>query len=451
MLSKLKELIAKIFNDRLFRGFEIIFHFLMLLILTGALIPLIKSANGVEFNDATGDALTQMLLIIGYASIFPYLIFYWKEIIQAIKKSFWVWLLVTLALISVLWSDAAAITLRRGIALLLTSLYALCLVVRYSLIDFVKLLGSVLLGVLLLSLLCVVLLPQYGIMTDPNLAGDWRGVLVHKNILGQICVFSMIAFGYLFVEFKKQRVIWGLGLILTAVLLIGSRSATAWIVACLIVVVTISINVIFRKNWMTWVWFSALFLVTGVLAAFIVFRPELLLGALGKDTTFTGRVQLWQSAIQLGMQKPVLGYGFKAFWLGLNGPSKTVIEQIHWTPPHGHNGYLDLFLELGLIGLIFGVTALTTGLIYSIRALTSSKRWNNELLFLLLIICSLVVMNISENYLLRQNTLPCVLFVQVIYLSRDRFVALSQNEVAGTSGKAKCATDPKNASGDRKI
>jgi exopolysaccharide production protein ExoQ len=69
---------------------------------------------------------------------------------------------------------------------------------------------------------------------------------------------------------------------------------------------------------------------------------------LGKDPTLTGRTDLWK--ILLGWNiNPLFGTGFESFWLG---ERRDKLWNIYWWHPNeAHNGYLETYLNLGLIGL----------------------------------------------------------------------------------------------------
>jgi O-antigen ligase len=72
-----------------------------------------------------------------------------------------------------------------------------------------------------------------------------------------------------------------------------------------------------------------------------------LAGLVGRNSTFTGRTDLW--TILLGMHTNLLlGTGYESFWLG---PRLQVIWGKFAVVNEAHNGYLEIYLNLGLIGL----------------------------------------------------------------------------------------------------
>ena len=70
---------------------------------------------------------------------------------------------------------------------------------------------------------------------------------------------------------------------------------------------------------------------------------------LGRGSGMSGRTDLWEICLKF-QSDPILGKGFEGFWL----PEKRnqIAAFYHgWRPGGAHNSYLDLYLELGLIGL----------------------------------------------------------------------------------------------------
>lgn len=88
-----------------------------------------------------------------------------------------------------------------------------------------------------------------------------------------------------------------------------------------------------------------------------------ILAAFGRDDTFSGRTSLWEGATAVAeAHHPILGAGYRAFWTvaGSDGVRDYVQSWVK-LPSHGHNGYLDIWLELGYAGLVlFAIFALVT-------------------------------------------------------------------------------------------
>jgi O-antigen ligase len=92
-----------------------------------------------------------------------------------------------------------------------------------------------------------------------------------------------------------------------------------------------------------------------LVASFLfVFYGGPLLTLIGRDPTLTGRTDLWNLIIPMN-PNPLLGCGFASFWLGER--LAKIWELSWWHPNQAHNGYIETYLDLGLLGLalIFGI------------------------------------------------------------------------------------------------
>ena len=96
---------------------------------------------------------------------------------------------------------------------------------------------------------------------------------------------------------------------------------------------------------------------------------EVILGSTGRDATLTGRTELWAAVIDHRVND-LLGAGFESFWTG--DRLRILWREFTWRPNQAHNGYIEVYLNLGLIGLGFMVAVLLTGLGRLQGALTKS-------------------------------------------------------------------------------
>lgn len=75
---------------------------------------------------------------------------------------------------------------------------------------------------------------------------------------------------------------------------------------------------------------------------------ELVLGAMGRDTSLSGRDQLWAGVWGEAIKRPLFGHGYGAFWY--EGRGREIV--VTWNPRQSHNALLDVFTDLGLLGVI---------------------------------------------------------------------------------------------------
>jgi O-antigen ligase len=70
------------------------------------------------------------------------------------------------------------------------------------------------------------------------------------------------------------------------------------------------------------------------------------------DSTLTGRTIIWQFLEYEIVQSPLLGWGYQSFWLVPGSPARAAPGWVKMMP-EGHNGYYDMTVELGYVGLTF--------------------------------------------------------------------------------------------------
>jgi O-antigen ligase len=220
---------------------------------------------------------------------------------------------------------------------------------RWLAASIVILLAVCYLGVLLAPSLSIHLSTDLG---EPQLAGDWRGAFGHKNVAAP--VMAMIVFMGFYLTSRGAHIVGPLIAILAAVFLIftGGKSATGLCIATF----ALSIPVYWIGN--SWVRATLCYLPMVVLNLFSVgsvFSENV--AAIAKllplDTTFNGRIDIWEFAIEALHMRPLFGYGFAAFWGSSSIENLVTNDQIEWaaSASHSHNGYLDSALTMGYPGL----------------------------------------------------------------------------------------------------
>src|SRR5947199_1655229 len=110
---------------------------------------------------------------------------------------------------------------------------------------------------------------------------------------------------------------------------------------------------------------------------------------------------------------PWLGYGYGGFWLYWDGPSAEIwrvcIVRYGWLPPNGHDGFLDLWLDLGLVGLVAFLVSLFGSIGRAVRLAHASRRFDD--LFPTILLYFTILANLTESALVTHNSLIWVLLV----------------------------------------
>jgi exopolysaccharide production protein ExoQ len=134
---------------------------------------------------------------------------------------------------------------------------------------------------------------------------------------------------------------------------------------------------------------------------------------LGREADLTGRVPLWLLVFNSIMESPILGYGYAAFWLGMDGPSRIIWEAIpFWEINHSHNGILDLWLSIGIFGVILFLIHFTRGIYLSINNIKNSSSF--IIYWPLLFLVFFIILNFASSHILRRNHLFWILYVATL-------------------------------------
>ncbi len=308
--------------------------------------------------------------------------------------------------------------------MVLTTTYAYYLVVRYSPRELMQLTAWALLLGAVLSFVLVVLYPTASIHQGPPLGGSWLGSFGHKNRLGRMMALAVVIFVlFLSEEGGKSRWFNWAGLLMCGFMLGMAQSRTAWVTTAVLLMFIPMLRFLrggrvpmsLRVGSLLILGFAIVMAVT----QFLVIWLE----AMGRDLTFTGRTTIWGYAIIAGMDHSMLGAGYRAFWTP-EGASY-VYARIWAVIGNGHNGYLDVWLELGFVGLGLFLVTFFTGMGRAYRRLLSNH--DTAGLFYMLVMIYSLIYSLTEKFLLEQSELTWVLImITLIYLTPRRVIMVSR-------------------------
>lgn len=263
-----------------------------------------------------------------------------------------------LALLSYFWSDVPGQTLRTGIQLAMTVLISAYLGNRFSLFDITRALFVVLALTALASL--AVILVHAGFAFDNN--GVARGIFPHKNVLGGRMVLLLLCSLLLFVQ-GWHRITTAAFAAISLVLIGFSESSTAILMTlglCVLAPLLLTRAAPAPLRLFSYLaGFSGAAVGVWALLAFDIDIVGIALEALGKERTLTGRSILWEYAMTQIEARPWLGGGFDAFWNGGAGSTGDYVQYvIRSDVKNFHNSYLDIMVQLGVLGIAVATTFL---------------------------------------------------------------------------------------------
>jgi O-antigen ligase len=238
------------------------------------------------------------------------------------------------------------------VALAATTLAGVALAARFSWAELAEVFAAAFAVVILGSLAAGLLAPDVGRQVTYD--GAWRGLFGHKNNLGGAMAVAIPVFAAAATYNRRRLWLWaGFGLLGAALLLLsGSKTA---LLAAVLGVGALAATGLIRRGGLTAVatTYTALLLVTvgGVL---VVMAGGSALDWLGKDATLTGRTEIWSAAMRQVEERPWLGFGYSTLWdqTSPNTPTAWMFLEARHEMSHAHNSWLEIWLAIGLVGVI---------------------------------------------------------------------------------------------------
>jgi hypothetical protein len=193
--------------------------------------------------------------------------------------------------------------------------------------------------------------------------GKIQGIVGNSALLSFVALLGIIVFGIQLFD-RAYRKSWSvLWLAVAAGCFILTRAATN--IIGLVVVLAVLAAVLLVRRAATprsrRVTYAGLVVIAaGGVGAALVFFPQIL-RLLGKSSDLTNRGEIWTAVIDLAQQRPVFGWGWVSYWVPWVAPFDHLAENNGVRQLHAHDAWLDIWLQLGIVGLVvMGALVLST-------------------------------------------------------------------------------------------
>lgn len=284
-----------------------------------------------------------------------------------VQQSPWLIAFLLYCGLSIAWSDFPLVAIKRSIRGWGTVMMILILMSEK---DPVSAIAAVFrrcaLILLPISVITIKYFRDYGVLYNYWDGREYiSGVTTDKNALGRLCFITciLIMWQKIYVHTKTTaflNLIYNMSdisIILLSIYLLlicDSKTSLVCFAVGIFILFSLMISSIRKKSRIL------LILLVPVTAAVVILLestdlPDVLFGILGRDPTLTTRTFLWEYLLTLNTN-PVLGVGYESFWLGDRVLNIVRLYDVN----AAHNGFLEVYLELGIIGLF-----LFTGLLLS--------------------------------------------------------------------------------------
>lgn len=314
------------------------------------------------------DAVVILFLILAAVILLAKRRINWVELL---KNNHWIWLYFLFGLLSIFWSDYPFISFKRWVKASGTLIMALIIMTDQQPCKAIEIvLRRLMFSMLPLSVLFIKYYPELG---REYIWGKtmYTGVATQKNGLGQLCLMSGIYFMYFYWHKLQghwngrnragnQDLLINVALVAMSIwLLYMSESATSLVcigIAAGLFMISRMQSITEKPDRIVVVIALTIFFLGAVEIVFDV--SDSLLSILGRDPTLTTRVPMWNGLLALA-QNPLWGSGYESFWLG---DRLRLLWKTYGSLIHAHNGYLETYLNLGVIGLILLAGCILSGI-----------------------------------------------------------------------------------------
>jgi O-antigen ligase len=342
-----------------------------------------------------------------------------------IVKEPFLFLLLLMIELSCFWSNAPFFTLKTSVVYLAVTLIAIYLGKQYSWQQIYPLWRWINIIVVILSII-------ESLKGEPG--ENWGGILGHKNQFSFYMAQSAMLWLMHAVYSPKQRRLSIIFVILSLIALQNGGSGASKV----LMVVLVSLWGYFgfvKKLKVQWAFVSViLFMIASICITILVTEnlEFIVVDTLNKDLTLTGRTDFWPIIVDKINQRPLLGYGIAGFWQpwrGADDPGgEIIVAATQFQPPHSHNGFLDLGLELGWLGVSLYVLSFFNNVAKAVIYLGKTRLPEAGLPLLLLTYT--LMTNLTETGLLGANSIWFWYVVTTVRLTLDTSgKSLSKNKV----------------------
>ncbi|MDQ0145997.1 O-antigen ligase family protein [Pseudarthrobacter niigatensis] len=265
------------------------------------------------------------------------------------------------------------------------------------------------------SIILSVLRPDLGLVNETYKYGSLRGIYEHRNQMGYVMTVGLVALCSTPRLMLKGRRGYGImALLLFALGVAWSASSTALAMSVIGVALAVGFRIMPKVNARLRPFIITYYLlITAFAFWFIPTQFATVTGLLGRDETLTGRTTIWPYVVEAWSHSPWLGYGWDAVWLDGSYVADWVARQFNYRIYHSHDSYLDVLIQVGILGLAsFGVCvfiSLLKGLAWLRLLLTT--RATISAVFPLVIVTVLGIYSIVETRISKPLGLLIIFYV----------------------------------------
>jgi O-antigen ligase len=358
--------------------------------------------------------------------------------------------LLGLMLVGSTWSNYQVVSFGAAVVQLATTSFALFLASSFDWREILRVFGGTLRGILFTSVLfelyaAVVVrgpiqpfFPNYSGDHPPAVAFYWtqgnlfsndriQGIVGNSNMLAYMAMVGIVVFAIEFAANTTTRLVSALSFLAALPMLVLSRSASiGFAMAAIVAAAVVSIAAEGKDRDTRHRYYRVAWGVIGTAALLVLTYRAEIFSLIGKSPDMTGRTKIWKVVLHLIDQRPLQGWGWSSYWVPWVEPYKGLVVINHVPYYQAHNAFLDVWMQLGIIGL--GLFLLLIGITF-VRLWRLAVRHTSPLyLWPILVFVGIVTQNLTESRILVEiGWVILVLFAVKVQEPSDKLEPLGRS------------------------
>lgn len=356
-----------------------------------AFVPLASRPSFYLAARAAATLIAALVLLLAARTVTPYL-----------GRDRFFLMLVAWAGLSILWTpDVAAGALAVGTLAAATILGALLASLPTQQVGLLVM--QLTTGLSAISLILFLALPQFGALQPSDVAAGQQGVVGALNgvfswnaEMGAVAgVGAVVSLALITRQGGSPPLVATLAVNVAALTLSGSATAIVATVAAALVVILGFRSTSAALQVLRVFTFATLVAVLPILLGLDLAGAALEL--LGKDDTLTGRTAIWDVTLRRSAEFFFIGTGMAGFWALPGTYAYSAVTSLGFNPGHAHNGLIETFLNLGVVGLLLISLSIVGTITRLLRAATAGQ---HEAAVLTAVLVVFLGMNIGNNFVI---------------------------------------------------
>ncbi len=287
--------------------------------------------------------------------------------------------------LSILWSAYPAVSALAVFSQISTTAFALFLVAQFSWRHLLRIFANVIRFVLGASFIFELIasaiihgpiapiFKNYSGEKPPAAAFYWtqghlfdgdriQGIVGNSNLLAFVAMLGVVVFAVEYAIIGTKRWISAVCIVASlATILLAKSAGIGFAMTAIVIAAIVSIAAEGKDRETRHKYYRVAYAFAGTVAVLVAFFRAEVFEFFGKSPDMTGRSGIWKLVLGLVEQRPLAGWGWTGHWMPGVKPFEGLVVIRHVPYYQAHNAYLDVTMQLGVIGaILFAILLVVT-------------------------------------------------------------------------------------------